>query len=143
MATAKTTKTTKAPKAKPCTKKCEPTDTCKAECPKEAKKVDVGEIKDKVVNTAKKIPQWLARAKKELEALIEKLNKLDAYLAKILEAFGGQVTWDNVRRVRGTRDERTAVTLLMKQRQAMAAYKEALQARIDIAEKGIALKVQA
>ena len=141
MAAAKTTKTTKT--TKPCTKKCEASKPCKAECPKKVDAGKVNEIKDKVVNTAKKIPQWLARAKKELDQLIEKLNKLDAYLSKILEALGGQVTWDNVRRVRGTRDERTVVTLLMKQRQAMVAYKEALQARIEIAEKGIALSVKA
>lgn len=111
--------------------------TCTKPCDKTAKKVNIDQIKDKVTNAAGKIPQWISKAKKELEALIEKLNKLDAYLAKILEIFGGNVTWDNVRRVRGSKEERSFVTQLMKQRQAMVAYKEALEARIALGEKGV------
>lgn len=123
-------------KAKPCTKTCTKPCDKTGKTDKVAKKVDIGQIKDKVTNAAGKIPQWISKAKKELEALIEKLNKLDAYLAKILEIFGGEVTWDNVRRVRGSKEERGFVTQLMKQRQAMAAYKEALEARIALGEKG-------
>jgi len=96
--------------------------TCEKTC-KEARAIS----KDKVVDTVRKLPQWIVRAEAELKQLIERLQKLDAFLEKLI----GGTTWDQARKARGTKDELRNVRLLMKQRQAMVAYRDALKARID------------
>ena len=133
--TEKTKKTQKAEKTeKKVDKKVELKPACKHTCDKpcektckEAKAIN----KDKIVETVKKIPQWLARMQSELEKLIERLQKLDAALTKALEPFGGEISWNTVRKVRGTKEAVRSAQLMMKQRQAMVAYRDALKARID------------
>lgn len=127
-----TKKTTVAKKCdKPCDKPCpKAEDKC-------AKKVDLG----KVAEAVKKAPQWLVRAEAELKQLIERLQKLDDMLEKIIGSLGG-LSWASVRKVRGTKDEIASVRLLMKQHDAMKAYKEILEKRIELGKAGVELKVK-
>lgn len=111
---------------KPCDKKCE--KPCDKPCEKKCAKAPVSEI-------VKKIPGWVARAKKELEQLIDRLNKIDEMLAKLISVCPGALSWAAVSRARGTKAEVREFRLLWRQREAMRAYKEALEDRIADAEK--------
>lgn len=118
-----------AEKAKKCAKVCDkPCDKPCAKTEDKCAKVPVAEV-------VKKLPAWLAKAKKELEQLIERLNKIDEWIAKIISVCPGAISWTAVSRARGTKAEVRELRLLWKQREAMRAYKEALEARIADAEK--------
>ena len=113
------------------------TTKCDKPCAKEARKVDLG----KVTEAIKKAPQWLVRAEAELKQLIERLQKLDAMLEKIIGSLGN-LSWASVRKVRGTKEEIASVRLLMQQHDAMLKYKEILEKRIELGKAGVELKVR-
>jgi len=109
---------------KPCAKTCA-VESKESKC--DARKVELGKVTDVI----KKAPQWLVRAEAELKQLIERLQKLDDMLEKIIGSLG-DLSWASIRKVRGTRDELAFVRLLMKQHDAMKAYKEVLEKRIEL-----------
>lgn len=82
----------------------------------EARKVDLGKVTDVV----KKIPQWLKRAKAELEKLMVLIEKAEAALAALA---GLQLL---------TKEQKAEKRLLERQVKAMRGYKDALKARIDL-----------
>lgn len=75
-----------------------------------------------VAAVAVKIPAWFKRVQTELKKLIENLTKLDMmidHLSALVEAKTA------------SKKDKDNLKMLMKQRKAMAAYKDALEARVS------------
>lgn len=123
MATTNTKKTATTKKAanapKPVTLKA----PCAAPC-EEARGVQ--EIKEKVVDTLKKVPAWFTRVQKELAQLVERLQKLQEFLDKLSKLIASK---------QATKDDKENFRLLSRQKRAMEAYKAALDARVAKFEK--------
>lgn len=115
--TKKATKTTKTPKTNKEVKEVKDTNTVEA--------LGFKDVVNKVVETVKKIPAWIARLQSELKQLIERLNKLDAELDRLQKYIGEE----------RTPEVKDQIRLLTKQRKAMVAYKDVLEERISKASK--------
>ena len=98
------------------TKKC---DNAECKCVKaDPRKIDLG----KVTEVVKKVPQWLVRVQAELRQLIERLEKLDAFLEKLKKLIDDKTA---------TKEDQENYRLLSKQRKAMGAYRAVLEERIS------------
>jgi hypothetical protein len=81
----------------------------------------ISEVKDKIVNAVKKIPAIVTRIQSELKQLITRLTQLDSMIEKLKALISNGSA---------TKETRSELALLNRQRTAMLTYRKILEERI-------------
>lgn len=122
------TKTTK-------TKTTKTNKTCKgakaATCPVLAERASLSEVKEDIAQFISRIPGWLQWARQELKTLIARLEKLDAFLDRVIGAPGedGEYTAEALSDMKGD-PALPAIKAMVAQRKATRRYISSLESLV-------------